>query len=180
MSANRTNHVIMTFCLVLSFAVALILSACDSGTEENHTEKQKRRPLIEIKNTDEFRRIVSAAGDRLLIFDFYANWCLPCKELEPILEAVAWQKRDVADIYRINYDENNSLAERVGVRGIPFVAFVKNQTLVYSLMGLRPQKAYLEAISSFTRPGESSDSKATNGGGVRLELNVPPASQPPE
>ena len=89
MSANRTNHVIMTSCLVLSFAIALILSACDSGTGENRTEKQKRRPLIEINSTEEFRRIVSAAGDRLLIFDFYATWCLPCKELEPILEAVA-------------------------------------------------------------------------------------------
>ena len=93
MSANRTNHVIMTSCMVLSLAVALILSACNSGTGENHTEKQKRRPLIEIKNTDEFRRIVSAAGDRLLIFDFYANWCLPCKELEPILRSRCLAKK---------------------------------------------------------------------------------------
>ncbi len=179
MSANKPNVIDIVRCLVVSFAVALMLSACDSSTGGSHPEKQKSRPLVEIKNTDEFRRIVSTAADRLLIFDFYATWCLPCKELEPILEAVAWQKKDVVDIYRINYDENNSLAELVGVRGIPFVAFIKDQTLVYSLMGLRPPKAYLEAIDSFTRPGVSTESKAANGG-VRLDLSGPPASQTPD
>ena len=165
--------------LVLSMAIALALSACENGPEDSRPENQERLPLAEIKNMDEFRRIVSTAGDRLLMFDFYATWCPPCKELEPILEAVAWQKKGVADVYRINYDENNSLAELMGVRGIPFVAFVKNQTLVYSLMGLRPQKSYLEAIGSFTQPGGSAELKA-NEDGVPLDLSRPPASQPPK
>ncbi len=167
------------FHLVLSITVTLALLACGNGVEGTRAEIQKRQPLVEIKNTDDFRRIVSAAGNRLLIFDFYATWCPPCKELEPILEAVAWQKKDVADIYRINYDENNSLAELMGVHGIPFVAFVRNQTLVYSLMGLRPQKTYLEAISSFSRPDGTFDSEAA-GGGIHLDLGGPPASQAPE
>lgn len=165
--------------VVLPIAATFVLLACGNGADGNRSEIQKRQPLVEIKNADDFRRIVSSAGDRLLIFDFYASWCPPCKELEPILEAVAWQKKDVVDIYRINYDENNSLAELMGVHGIPFVAFVKNGTLVYSLMGLRPQKTYFEAISSFSRPDGRSGSEAA-GGGIRLDLDGPPASQTPE
>jgi thioredoxin 1 len=156
-----------------------MFSACDSGVEGKYLKDQKRQALVEVKNSEEFRKIVLAADDRLLIFDFYANWCMPCKQLEPILEAVAWKKRNAVDIYRINYDENSDLAELLGVRGIPFVAFIKNQTLVYSLMGLRSEKSYIEAITSFTRPDSSSDPKVANGG-VRLDLGGPPASQSPE
>lgn len=178
MITNCYKHTEMLHHMVLSIILIWVLSACGSGVEGNHPKNQKRLALVEVKNAENFREIVLAAGDRLLIFDFYATWCMPCTQLEPILEAVAWKKRDVVDIYRINYDENSALAELVGVRGIPFVAFVKGQTLVYSLMGLRAEKAYLEAITSFTRPDDSSDSKAENGG-IRLDLSGPPASQSP-
>ncbi|MGW8186236.1 MAG: thioredoxin family protein, partial [Desulfobacterales bacterium] len=104
-----------------------------------------------------------------------ADWCQPCKELEPILESIAAQKADVVDFYRVNFDENQSVAEHFGVRGIPFVAYVKNRTLVYSLMGLRPQKTYLEAIESFTRPNAAG---AEKGFGMRLDLSGLPASEP--
>jgi len=178
MTTTCSKHIEMLHQKALSIIMVVVLSACGSGAEGNHPKNQKRQALVEIKNSENFRKTVLAAGNRLLIFDLYADWCMPCKQLEPILEAVAWKKRDVVDIYRINYDENSALAELLGVRGIPFVAFVKGQTLVYSLMGLRPEKAYLEAITSFTRPEDSSDSKPANGG-VRLDLDGPPTSQTP-
>jgi hypothetical protein len=67
------------------------------------------------------------------------------------------------------------LAELFGVRGIPFVAYVKNRTLVYSLMGLRTEETYLEAIKSFTRPGAA---VAKKGSGTRLDLPGLPAPEP--
>ena len=181
MITNNSRHLSARYHLVLSIIAILILSACDGGVQGNYlkNQNQKRQALKEVKNSQEFKDIVLNAGDRLLIFDFYANWCMPCKQLEPILETVAWKKKDVVDIYRINYDENSDLAELLGVRGIPFVAFVKNQTLVYSLMGLRAEKSYLEAIISFTRPDRSTDPEVANGG-VRLDLDGPPTSQSPQ
>jgi len=157
--------------LLLSAALLLPV-ACGSGSEQPGADHRMRKPLAAISGGQEMTRIVAAAGERLLIFDFYADWCQPCKELEPILKSIAVQKADVVDVYRVNYDENQSLAELFGVRGIPFVAYVKNRTLVYSLMGLRPKEAYLEAIESFTRPGAA---VAEKGSGVRLDLpGVPP------
>jgi len=160
--------------LLLSAALLLPI-ACGSGSEQPGGDLRMRKPLMAISGEQELTRIVAAAGERLLMFDFYADWCQPCKELEPILESIAVQKADVVDVYRVNYDENQSLAELFGVRGIPFVAYVKNRTLVYSLMGLRPKETYLEAIESFTRP---SATVAEKGSGVRLDLPGLPASEP--
>jgi thioredoxin-like negative regulator of GroEL len=164
----------MGYALLLSAALLLPI-ACGSGAEQPGGDHRTRKPLTAISGEQELTRIVTAAGERLLMFDFYADWCQPCKELEPILESIAVQKADVVDVYRVNYDENQSLAELFGVRGIPFVAYVKNRTLVYSLMGLRPKETYLEAIESFTRP---SATVAEKGSGVRLNLPRLPASEP--
>jgi thioredoxin 1 len=152
--------------LVLSAALLLPI-ACGSGSEQPGGDHRERQPLIAISGGQELTRIIAAAGERLLIFDFYADWCLPCKELEPILESIADQKADVVDVYRVDYDENQSIAELFGVRGIPFVAFVKNRILVYSLLGLRPKETYIEAIESFTRPSATG---AEKGSGVRFDL----------
>ncbi len=164
----------MGYALLLSAALLLPI-ACGSGAEQPGGDHRTRKPLTAISGEQELTRIVTAAGERLLMFDFYADWCQPCKELEPILESIAVQKADVVDVYRVNYDENQSLAELFGVRGIPFVAYVKNRTHVYSLMGLRPKDTYLEAIESFTRP---SATVAEKGSGVRLNLPRLPASEP--
>ena len=159
----------------LLLSAALLLVACGSGSEQSGADHRRRKPLAAISGAQEMTRIVAAAGERLLMFDFYADWCQPCKELEPILESIALQKADMVDVYRINYDENQSLANLFGVRGIPFVAYVKNRTLLYSLMGLRPKETYLEAIESFTRPGAA---VAEKGSGTRLDLPGLPAPEP--
>jgi thioredoxin 1 len=160
--------------LLLSAALLLPI-ACSGGSEQSGADHRMRKPLMAISGGQELTRIVAAAGERLLMFDFYADWCLPCRELEPILESIAAQKADVVDVYRVNYDDNQSLAELFGVRGIPFVAYVKDRTLVYSLMGLRPKETYLEAIESFTRPGATVAEKDS---GVRLDLPGMPAPEP--
>ncbi|MFZ0243429.1 MAG: thioredoxin domain-containing protein [Desulfobacterales bacterium] len=167
MTAKRVLLLVRTGAALLG--LALMLAACGSGSEPPAAKDRIRQPLRSIANGAEFDRIVAGAGDRLLIFDFFADWCHPCKELEPVLESVASQQASVVDIYRIAYDDNPSLAELFGVRGIPFVAFVKNRTLVYSLMGLRPKETYLEAIASFTRPGAAAPQADP---GVRLNSGV--------
>ena len=93
--------------------------------------------------------MISEAGDRLLLIDFFADWCLPCKQLEPILEEIARKAKDRVDVYRIDLDSNQALAQGFQVRGIPYVAFIKNQVIVYRLEGLHPKKTYWDVIRKF-------------------------------
>lgn len=162
--------------VLLSGSFFLIL-ACGIDDSRQGSSPAGKKKLAVINSQDEFNRIINAARDRLLMFDFYADWCLPCRELEPILESIAWEKREVADIYRINLDQNQSLAQFFNVRGIPHVAFVKNQILVYSLVGLHPKENYLSAIRSFTHHTAGGTVSAES---IQQNLTGSPPTQAPE
>jgi thioredoxin 1 len=138
---------------VAAATLMLCLLACGGEGERSAQggPQNQRLPLKPIENQAAFNRVIASAGDRLLLFDVYADWCSPCKELEPLLESIAWRNRRNVDFYKINLDENQFLFDLFQVRGIPLVVFVRKQTVVYSLMGLRPKEAYQEAIRSFSR-----------------------------
>jgi thioredoxin 1 len=142
---------ILSWPALLAVILALSCGEGDPSRSSRTEPEQDSRPLPAVEDQDALNRIIAAAGDRLLLFDVYADWCAPCKELQPILESIARSGRSEADIYRINLDENPYLFDLFQVRGIPLVVFVRNQTVVYRLMGLRPKETYLEAIRSFSR-----------------------------
>jgi thioredoxin len=121
---------------------------------EDHSSQQVQAPktLIPfIKNKEQLRQITESSGGRLLMVEFYADWCPPCKELDPILEEIAKESGDKVDIYKINTDKNPGLASAFRVTGIPHVVFIKNQEGVFSLSGLYPKKMYLKVIGRFSQ-----------------------------
>jgi thioredoxin 1 len=111
--------------------------------------------ISSIDNVAQFNKIIETSGERLLILDFYADWCPPCKELEPILEKIAKEKGETISIYKIDVDRNRELSNSFRISGIPHVAFFKNKENVFSLTGLYPKNMYLKVIEQYTRPAES-------------------------
>ncbi len=65
-------------------------------------------------------------GDKLVVIDFWAQWCGPCRALGPIIEEVAEEYKDRAIIGKCDTDENNDIAIQFSVRNIPMLVFVKN------------------------------------------------------
>ena len=128
---------------------ALVFQSCSDEESSISIQQPKSRSLPILRSRDELSRVISEAGDRLLLIDFFADWCLPCKQLEPILEEIARKAADSVDVYRIDLDSNQALAQGFQVRGIPYVAFVKNQVIVYRLEGLHPKKTYWDVIRKF-------------------------------
>ncbi len=127
----------------------LVFQSCTDEESSISIQQPKSRSLPILRSRDELSRVISEAGDRLLLIDFFADWCLPCKQLEPILEEIARKAADSVDVYRIDLDSNQALAQGFQVRGIPYVAFVKNQVIVYRLEGLHPKKTYWDVIRKF-------------------------------
>ncbi|MDZ7687738.1 MAG: thioredoxin [Halobacteriales archaeon] len=85
------------------------------------SEKVTQTEPIETKNPREFQRLVEG-NDRVLV-DFYADWCAPCRAMEPAVEAVA-EEGDVT-VAKVNIDENQKVASAYGVRSVPtLVLFV--------------------------------------------------------
>ena len=74
-------------------------------------------------------------SDRLVIVDFWATWCTPCRMLAPILEEVAAERTDIK-ICKINVDEAQDIAEKYGVMSLPILIFFENGEAVDESLGL--------------------------------------------
>ncbi|TGZ84496.1 thioredoxin-domain-containing protein [Ascodesmis nigricans] len=82
--------------------------------------------------------------DKLVVIDFHATWCGPCKAIAPQIEKYSKQYADV-EFYKIDVDEVPDVAQQFGVRAMPTFKFVKNGNVVGEVVGANP-KAVQAAI----------------------------------
>lgn len=82
-----------------------------------------------------------------VFIDFWAEWCGPCKMMEPIIEGLANEHSDMI-IAKINVDENPQATANYGVRTIPTFIIMKNNELVYRHSGAAPKSFLDDKISS--------------------------------
>lgn len=76
--------------------------------------------FIEISSIDQFEKEL-ASGDKLVVVDFYAPWCGPCKKIAPMLDALANQMSGKVKVLKINIDQLPSLAKSYHIRSVPTV-----------------------------------------------------------
>lgn len=86
---------------------------------------------------------------KLMMVDFWATWCGPCKMLAPVMEAIAkdYEGKDVV-IGKVDVDEEGSLAQRYGVMSIPTVIFLKDGEEIDRKVGVMPPDAYLTVLDA--------------------------------
>lgn len=83
---------------------------------------------------------------RPVVVDFYADWCMPCRRLAPILRDVAQYYHGEVDFYRINVDDNPDIASAFEVRSIPMLLICPLQGDPRSLVGLYTMQEYIRFI----------------------------------
>ena len=83
-----------------------------------------------------------------VIVDFWAEWCGPCKQIGPILEEIAEEKKDILKILKLNIDENPETPQKYGVRGIPTLMLFKEGRLINTKVGSLSKSALSEWIDS--------------------------------
>ena len=80
----------------------------------------------------------------LMMVDFWAEWCGPCRAIAPVLEDLARESAGKVTLAKVNVDENPGLAARYGIRSIPTILFVKQGKVSDQMIGAVP-KAKLQA-----------------------------------
>jgi len=97
-----------------------------------------------------FKAEVLQATESTLV-DFWAEWCGPCKIVEPVVEAIAEEYDGKLRVARMDVDSNRQTPGRYGIRGIPTLILFKNGTEVTRIVGYRPKQALVEELLPYIR-----------------------------
>ena len=102
--------------------------------------------IIDINEAEFNDAVVEASSKKLIIVDFWAPWCGPCKQLTPVLEKVAKSSADKITLVKINIDENQQIAAQLRIQSIPTVYAFKDKQIVDAFQGALPEKKIIEFI----------------------------------
>ena len=94
--------------------------------------------MIEV-NESNFKQEVIDSPIPVLV-DFWAEWCVPCKMVEPIVEEIAKEKVGKLKVVRINVDDNQNIAIQYGIMSIPTLMIFSNGKLVDQIVGAVPKR----------------------------------------
>lgn len=96
---------------------------------------------------DNFHEMIKSS-DKLILVDFWAEWCSPCKSLAPALEDASNDLAEKIVVYKVNIDENPITPQRYSVRGIPTIIFFRNGEVVDRQVGVLPKSKLYEKIEN--------------------------------
>ena len=85
----------------------------------------------------------------LVVVDFWAEWCGPCKQIGPILEEISEDKKGKVKLLKLNIDENPEIPQKYNIRGIPTLMLFKEGKLIDTKVGSLPKSALSDWIDSF-------------------------------
>ncbi|MGN1343606.1 MAG: thioredoxin [Traorella sp.] len=100
---------------------------------------------MKIVNKAEFEAL---KNNGVVLVDFYADWCGPCKMLGPVLEELSSEYQGKVNIVKVNVDQENDLASEYGVMSIPNMFVLKNGEIVKQIVGYQPKAALKQVLDA--------------------------------
>ena len=107
--------------------------------------------IINVSTTDEFKKLLNDFPDKIIVIDFWAVWCAPCKMYAPVFKKAHEEFTSDFIFTKINSDENPSIAQYFGITSIPTTLFIKGKQVVHKFSGVvnyETLKQILEKLKS--------------------------------
>lgn len=105
--------------------------------------------IDQIKSSDFEEKVLKS--DKLVIVDLWAEWCHPCKLIEPFIFEAAQRQPDKVKLFRLNVDNHPEVPSRYRVTSIPTVLFFRKGKEVRRIVGAMPKREYIKQVEELVR-----------------------------
>jgi len=109
--------------------------------KELMSKDRKMEIVIETNEQNFEKDVIEKSKQVAVLVDFYADWCMPCRMLAPILEKIAHDYSGKFILAKVNVDENRNLSQEYRIMSIPNVKLFKNGNVVDEFIGVMPELA---------------------------------------
>ena len=92
----------------------------------------------------DFQSLLSS--DKIILIDFYADWCVPCKKMEPYLNEISKEQKNTITLIRINVEENQELCKKLGITAIPVLQVYRNKKMTWTHTGFVEKETVLKVL----------------------------------
>ncbi|KAI8035419.1 hypothetical protein M5D96_011762 [Drosophila gunungcola] len=114
-----------------------------------------------VRNKQDLDKQLALAKDKLVVIDFYANWCGPCKNIAPKLEELAQQYSDRAVVLKVDVDDNEEISGDYNVTGMPTFVFIKCGEVLELFVGGNPDKL-VKSMEKYVSDVDSTEQRRTS------------------
>jgi len=119
----------------------------EDGTDDSGAEGESApNEPIHVESVEHFSTVTTDYD--VVLVDFYADWCGPCKMLEPTVQALA-QKTDAA-VAKVDIDQHQGLASQYGVRGVPTLLLFADGEQVEQVVGVQDEATLTQLVERYT------------------------------
>ncbi|MFN3135160.1 MAG: thioredoxin TrxA [Candidatus Kryptonium sp.] len=106
--------------------------------------------IIELTDSNFEEEVLKS--DKLVLVDFWAEWCAPCRMIAPIIEEIANEYSSKLKVGKLNVDYNPKTAMKYGIMSIPTLMLFKNGRVLEQIVGAMPKKNLLSRLEKYLQP----------------------------
>ena len=125
------------YLVLLVVTATLGIISCKSGATND---------TIVTLTTDNFNEQIATG---VVMVDFWATWCMPCKAMAPVIDEIASQTTGKVKVGKVDIDENKDLARQFGIQAIPTLIIFKDGKQVETLVGMQSKESIVQALSKY-------------------------------
>jgi len=133
----------MTWYIIGGVVLLLIIYIAYGYKKMKNVKDTPPSKNIRVLNNKNFKPVVRSG---LVLVDFWAPWCAPCKMIAPVLNEIAEEQAGNITIAKVNVDQNKQISQKYNIRNIPTMILFENGKQKKRIMGVKPKKVILKEV----------------------------------